>query len=266
MVSLGSANLMTSLSRLTFTMRRVIAAKGFSGLLDTAWHRLLRRPVVAEPRISKYSFDTRYGVHTSGLLNSTSENDQFAYYGINPSVFCGACRRWMDTLNSPAHLEKYSFVDLGSGLGRALLLASELPFREVIGVEVSPELVAGARNNIETWIAGGHSRAPIRVQQQDVRQFDFPRAPLLVFLYNPFGERTLLEVLARLSSLCQLSSGTIDILYCYPKYGYVFDKKSPFKKLWIAPIPLDEEDRSADAFGSKVEVCAVYRCSSHQKK
>jgi len=247
-------------------MRRVFAAKGFFGLLDSAWHRLLRRPVVPEPRISKYSFDTRYGVHTSGLLNAPSETDRCAYYGVNPSVFSGACRRWMDALDSPAQVESYSFVDLGSGLGRALLLASELPFREVIGVEVVPELVAGARNNIETWIAGGHARAPIRVQQQDVRDFDFPQAPLLVFLYNPFGERTLLEIIARLSSLCQLSSGTIDILYCYPKYGYAFDKKSQFKRLWMAPIPLDEEDRSADAFGSKVEVCAVYRCSSPQKK
>jgi SAM-dependent methyltransferase len=257
---------MTSLSRLTFTMGRVMAAKGFFGLLDTAWRRLLRRPVVSEPRLVKYSFDTRYGVHTSGLVNGSAESDQYAYYGINPSVFRGACRRWMDTLDYPAQVERYSFVDLGSGLGRALLLASELPFREVIGVEVSPELVAGARNNIETWIAGGHARAPIRLQQQDARDFDFPRAPLLVFLYNPFGECTLLEVLARLSSLCQLSSGTIDILYCYPKHGYAFDKKSQFKKLWMAPIPLDEEDRSADAFGSKVEVCALYRCSSRQKK
>ncbi len=263
---MGSASLMTSFSRLTFTIRRVVAAKGFFGLLNSAWHRLLRRPVVSEPRIAKSSFDLRYGVHTSGLLDATSESEQFAYYGINPSVFSGACRRWMDTLDPPAHVEGYSFVDLGSGLGRALLLASELPFREVIGVEVSPELVAGSRNNIETWTAGGHARAPIRVQQQDARDFDFPRAPLLVFLYNPFGERTLLEILARLSTLCQLSSGAIDILYCYPKYGYVFDKKSQFKQLWMAPIPLDEEDRSTDAFGSKAMVCAVYRCALHQEK
>jgi SAM-dependent methyltransferase len=236
-----------------------MAAKGLSGLLGIAWRRLFRLPVIPRTSIHEHPFDAHNGVHTSGLVNSLAESDQRAYYGINPSVFRESCRRWMDTLDCPADVERYSFVDLGSGLGRAVLLASELPFREVIGVEVSPELVTGARNNIETWIAGGHARAPIRVQQQDARDFDFPLPPLLVFLYNPFGESTLQEVLVRLSNLSQSSSDAIDILYCYPKHGYLFDKKSPFKQLWMAPIPLDEEDRQTDAFGSKVEVCAVYR-------
>ena len=42
-------------------------------------------------------------------------------------------------------------LDLGSGKGRALLLASMYPFAHIVGVEVQPELDDIARQNIERF-------------------------------------------------------------------------------------------------------------------
>ncbi len=46
----------------------------------------------------------------------------------------------------PFALERSTFVDLGSGMGRAVLLAASRPFRQVVGVEISPALHAIARD------------------------------------------------------------------------------------------------------------------------
>src|SRR5215211_9528844 len=41
------------------------------------------------------------------------------------------------------------FVDYGSGLGRAVLVAAGFPFRRVMGVELSTEMTDRARANVE---------------------------------------------------------------------------------------------------------------------
>ena len=40
------------------------------------------------------------------------------------------------------------FIDYGAGLGRVLVLAAMLPFKRVIGIEISPVLVERARANL----------------------------------------------------------------------------------------------------------------------
>ena len=44
------------------------------------------------------------------------------------------------------------FVDAGAGMGRALLLATRRPFKQIVGIEVSPALAAIARENVERWL------------------------------------------------------------------------------------------------------------------
>jgi len=40
----------------------------------------------------------------------------------------------------PIDLSKFTFIDLGAGKGRALLMASDYLFQKIIGVEFMPEL------------------------------------------------------------------------------------------------------------------------------
>ncbi len=54
-----------------------------------------------------------------------------------------------EILNSmPVAVDGFTFVDLGSGKGRTLLMASEYPFRRIIGVEILVELNKIAQQNI----------------------------------------------------------------------------------------------------------------------
>lgn len=68
--------------------------------------------------------------------------------GAGSSAIAARFRALMASLSAP--VDELTFVDLGAGKGRAMLLASELPFRRIVGVEFSPELCDVARRNLRT--------------------------------------------------------------------------------------------------------------------
>lgn len=92
----------------------------------------------------------------------------------------------------------FVFVDLGSGKGRALLMASEYPFREIIGVEIQAELNAIAEQNIERFHPEHQKCTNIRTICGDARDYEFPAEPLLLYLFNPFPEYVFERVLSNL--------------------------------------------------------------------
>jgi SAM-dependent methyltransferase len=99
---------------------------------------------------------------------------------------------------SPLEPSSATFVDLGAGMGRVLLLAARRPFRQVIGVDISPALVEIARENIAA------ARDPLRVVRDirivcaDAATYALPRGRLVVYLYNPFHGPVFDAVLERL--------------------------------------------------------------------
>ena len=75
----------------------------------------------------RHPFDREHGVETSGLVHGRDlltghphDKHTTAYYGIAPSVVEGLLAHWRATgLAAPP--EDYSFIDLGAGMGRAML-------------------------------------------------------------------------------------------------------------------------------------------------
>lgn len=99
----------------------------------------------------------------------------------------------------PFACEGSTFVDLGAGMGRALLLAACHPFRQIVGVEISPALCAIARDNLATIDRAGLRCRDIRIVRADALRYAFPRGDLVVYLYNPFGGAIVSRVLERLA-------------------------------------------------------------------
>lgn len=222
----------------------------------------------APNRGAVHPFDEKYGTDTGGYLSpedlvTGQKHDalNYGYSAIAPSVFREACRRWRDTLSAVAgRVEAYSFVDVGAGKGRALLLASELPFRRIIGVELNPDLAGIAQRNLARWRRVTRSKTSIRAVQEDTLNFRWPRPPLLVYLYNPFDcslVARLAEKLAALSSA--YASSLVDILYVNPTCGDALTGSGVFSRLWTARIDMDEADRKADPYGTATDLVSVYR-------
>jgi len=87
---------------------------------------------------------------------------------------------------SPLDPARATFVDVGAGMGRVVLLAARRPFRAVIGIEVSPALVEIARENLERSRDPARVAHDVRVVRADAAAYRFPRGDLVVYLYNPF--------------------------------------------------------------------------------
>jgi SAM-dependent methyltransferase len=214
-----------------------------------------------------HPFDLKYGTDTSGYLGPEElvngrANDglNHGYSAIAPSVFYEACGRWRETLHAVSgRIEAYSFVDVGAGKGRALLLAAELPFRKVIGVELSEELTRTAQRNITRWSSLGRPKAGIRVVQQDAAKFRWPRTPLLIYLYNPFVCTLVAQMAESLAAVAASGSGLVDLLYVNPTCADTLTSQGLFARLWTARIPMSEDDQKADPYGTTSDLVSAYR-------
>jgi SAM-dependent methyltransferase len=221
----------------------------------------------APNRSATHSFDKECGTDTGGYLSpeelvTGQKHDalNYGYSAIAPSVFREACQRWRDTLPAVAgRIEAYTFVDAGAGKGRALLLASELPFRKIIGVELNPALAQIAQRNVARWRRAARTKSNIRVVQEDALNFRWPRPPLLIYLYNPFDCSLIAQLAENLSAIRAIGSGLIDVLYVNPTCTDVLTSTGAFSRLWTARIQMDEADQKADPYGTSTDLVSLFR-------
>jgi SAM-dependent methyltransferase len=125
-----------------------------------------------------------------------------------------------DILNTlPLDGNRFTFVDLGCGKGRPLLVASEFPFAKIVGVELSTELHAIAERNLELYRPANQQCRNFDLQRLDAVEYVFPSDPLIVFLYNPFGERTMTQVFANLHEALRPPTKPAYVIYMNPQFG-----------------------------------------------
>jgi SAM-dependent methyltransferase len=233
-----------------------------------------------------HPFDQMHGVDTSGLvpakhLVTGHANDEHvtAYYGVAPSILRALIGRWLDTV-PPYPIESYTFIDVGAGKGRGLLVASEYSFRKVAGIELNPEMAAIARQNVERW-KRAHSEdptaariAPIEIFEQDALEYDLPGSPTLLFLFHPFEAPVLKQLLRRIETQFANRPGTLDLLYVNAECANVIDRNPAFTQLFLENVPMSPEDHAADLeaiarqkeYGSTGdEECAIYRYTGRSR-
>jgi SAM-dependent methyltransferase len=260
------AKLKTAWSKLQWS----VAQRGIAGSLRFAFKRLRGRTSAetkAKPQL--HPFDERYGVDTSGLigggdLHSGHRNDVFntAYYGMAPSRFRWAMERWLAD-DSHAPIGTYSFVDIGCGKGRAVIIASEFAFQQAIGVELHASLAKIAETNIAIWKAAGRSICPTQIVCQDATEFLFPEGACLLYLFNPFAAPVLKRLIERIEENFSQRTGVLDLIYFNPESETLLQAHSGFELLWTGVIPTSQEDMDADWVASAEDLCSAYRWMGH---
>jgi SAM-dependent methyltransferase len=126
----------------------------------------------------------------------------------------------------PIALAGTTFIDLGAGMGRALMLAARLPFRQAIGVEISPALCEVARENLAKLPRDGLRCRDLRIVRADAAAYRFPRGDLIVYLYNPFDGAVLADVLDRLA---RDATGDVALVYHTPVAREVVEAHACFE-------------------------------------
>jgi hypothetical protein len=200
----------------------------------------------------RHPFDVANGVRTSGLiagrhLKSGHAHDRHAtaYFGVAPSVFQSLMRRWLRSKPAAA-VKDFTFIDLGAGMARAVLLASEMRFREVVGVELHPRLARIARHNVSLWRKAGRMQTATRIVCGDAVDFHFPPGPCLIFMFNPFGAPVMRRLLKRLASRFGDCPGSLDLLYVNNEQEAQIERQSGFRRLFVGQVRRSRADAIAD--------------------
>lgn len=119
------------------------------------------------------------------------------------------------------NFREFTFIDLGSGKGRTLLMASEYPFRRVIGVELLPALNQIAQQNLAQYNSESQRCFAIQSVCADATRFAFPIVPLVVYLFNPFPEAGLRRTLLNLQDSLKQHPRPTCLLYHNPQLEHL---------------------------------------------
>ena len=122
----------------------------------------------------------------------------------------------------PLRHEDFTFVDFGSGKGRAVLVASRYPFRKVVGVEYSAQLSDIARHNVSRFPKAEKRCKEVELVCADAARCPIPQGPLVIYLYNPFGKAVMTQLVQNVSASIQEDPRRILVLYFTAVYADVW--------------------------------------------
>jgi SAM-dependent methyltransferase len=190
------------------------ARHGFSPTLlqFTSILKEFARESTPESRRQRYGdveFDWDHRVDTTSA--TVNWRDRFvghlhsAYQPTEPSAF----HEMMGALG--IDFPEFTFIDIGSGKGRVLLMAADYPFHRVLGIELLSALHDIAQRNIAKY----QTRHCLNAESicQNAIDLIFPVAPLVVYLFNPLGEVNLIKLIANLNLSLQKNPRPAYVLY-----------------------------------------------------
>lgn len=202
--------------------------------------RLLRKNELVHP------FDERFGVRTSGfvqndLIETSPDRSRVRDFVTHHYVGCSpnCVRRAIESLPDTAD---YAFYDLGCGMGRALIVASEFRFRSLVGIELSRDLCAIARTNLAETARRYPERTRVTVRNEDAVEARFEQAPLVVFFYHSFGLSVLKPIVERIEALAR-QGVDIFVIFENPVHADLIERSSVFSRWYGAKVACEPAER-----------------------
>jgi SAM-dependent methyltransferase len=223
----------TVLSTLRDWWTQGVAREGFARTLRTflteAW--VFLRDSTPEQRRRRYGdieYDWEHRVDTTSATVNWRDRllgvFHSPYQPTEPALF----HEMLASLDIP--FEDFTFIDLGSGKGRTLLMASEYPFGRIVGVELLPELDRVARNNLQNYRSESQKCKKLEATCEDAVQFRFPAEPTVLYLFNPLPPAGLAQVVRNLERSLEENPRTVFVIYHNPVLDDVLAQSTRFRK------------------------------------
>lgn len=140
--------------------------------------------------ISEKYHERQLGITSSGFVKIEGTHDGVSCFEYEP-VDYRSIIEMIDRLSVSEGEDV--FVDYGSGMGRAVVVAATYPFRRVVGVEVSPELNAIAEKNIQR-ARGKLKCKDVQLVNEDARVYVPPNDLTVAYFFCPFSEEVIHKV------------------------------------------------------------------------
>lgn len=130
------------------------------------------------------------------------------------------------------NFQDFTFLDLGSGKGRTLMMAADYPFAKIIGVELLPALDAIAKENLRSYKSESQKCFTLESICADATLVPLPPSPLVVYLFNPFPSDGLERTIAGLEKSWREHPRKIFVLYHNPLLEDVLARAAQLNKVF----------------------------------
>ncbi len=204
------------------------------GLLKALWEFVRNSTPERQRRLyGDFDFDWEYRVNTMSGGIGWRERLLGTLYSLYQPTEPAAFHEMMQALRDSAKLDfaEFVFVDLGSGKGRTLMMASDYPFQRILGVELLPALNQIAQENLARYKRDSQKCFAIESVCADATTFPLPGAPLVVYLFNPFPELPLRRALSNIAECLSRHRTPAFLLYHNPEQEHVLAADPRFRKI-----------------------------------
>jgi SAM-dependent methyltransferase len=226
---IGRMPVLSQVLRLPRVRRLVARLPGGRWLTGSGWDRI-------------HPFDKFYGTDTSGF--AAPESPEAASDALPHAVFYAGSQPGIvrHALRQLPPLDSFTFLDLGCGKGRPVLIATEFPFRAIIGVELSPRLADCARRNATVIAARHPERTPVRIVDGDASAFALPDGDVVLFLYHPFDAVLMARVAANVQAALRRGQRRVYVVYYNPVAGHCFDALPELQRRFAGMLRYSTEE------------------------
>ncbi len=203
-------------------------------LLAALWEFALEStPQRRRQRYGDAEFDWDHRVNTTSAALSWRDRLLGAFHSPYQPTEAALFHEMLDALREQCHCDFHDFVfiDLGSGKGRTLLMASEYPFRRIVGVELLPALHQIAEENLRNYQSESQQCFALESICADATDFPFPAEPTVLYLFNPFPEAGLRQVIAKLQQSLRTHPRAVYVLYHNPLLEHVLSEGAVLKEI-----------------------------------
>lgn len=194
----------------------------------------VRRPLMLR---RQHQYEMKYGVDVGQDKSEVASDTNLLHgdnLGYDPIPFTQVEKLFAAL---PIDPREYAFIDLGCGKGVALILAVEGGFQAVIGVEFDPRLTAIATRNVERVHALLPASRTTDKVNSDAAEYQFPMVPSIIFMANPFGEKTMRAVLRNIEDSFTEHPRNLFIAYYNPVEREVLKSSPRLISMRIRQVP-----------------------------
>ena len=169
-------------------------------------------------------YEKQLGINTHSIVNldkltlAGENSDQNHHYqGASYYILFSTFEKLpIETKNVP-------LIDYGCGKGRALFVAEQCGFTNLIGVDIAKELIDDANANKAVYVRK-NSQSNIDFLFEDATKYLIPDNAHVFYFFNPFGEEVLQKVIDNIKESVKQHPRKVYCIYLNPKYKAVFEE------------------------------------------
>jgi SAM-dependent methyltransferase len=207
-----------------------------------------------------HPIDKKLGVETSARVArraqlSGKEADKFAlhYQGVQPSIL----RKCLDLISVS---EAMTFIDIGCGKGRALIVAADYPFRKLIGIELSDFVLAKARANFNLLKKTNSRYADITLLQGDASNPPLDRGINVLAFVNSFTDDPIHALIENMRKhLEAFPESEIWLIAYNPVSFQEFDDSGFLKRYYAAKLDFEPDEAATAPNGNTYDSVIIYQ-------